>query len=255
MKLLVWNDGCVVEAAQFSLDRPYVMQRIHTYGHKAFNVTNHVELLREDSMRMFGFASLCSPLDAKRIVEKLLELSRVSMRLSCPVAMRISADGALSFEVENPLYEAGMNIRAKRFVGIDIPMHAPNTKCQTSASVAVDDMVEAVVEKRGGDIAVWSDAEGGVISLPWRPLFAIYGGKVYTPCEYDSVEYVGVKEAIAKLGIELVVRHIPVDSLERMDEVFLADVMAVSSLSSFKKHRLLSAVTLRVVSKMEPKVM
>ena len=253
MKLLVWNDGSVVEASQFSLDRPYVMQRVHTLGHKAFNITNHIELLREDSMRMFGFASLCSPSDAKRIIEKLLELSRVSPRLSCPVVMRLSADGALSFEVEMPLYDAGMHLRARRFSGVDIVMPAPETVCQTSVSVAMDAMVEAIVGKRGGDIAVWSDAEGNVVSLPWRPLFAIYNGRVYTPYEYNTVEYIGVVEAIGRLNLELHVRTIPVESLERMDEIFMADVMAVSSLSSIKNHRLLSAVTSRVVDKMEPK--
>ncbi|MBO7199628.1 MAG: hypothetical protein J6V26_06305 [Alistipes sp.] len=253
MKLLVWNDGSVVEASNFSLDRPYVMQRIHTIGHKAFNIAQHIELLREDSMRMFGFASLCDPLDAKRIIEKLLELSRVSPRLSCPVAMRLSVDGALSFEVESPLYDCGMHLRARRFCGVDIVMPAPETLCQTSVSVAIDAMAEAVVSKRGGDVAVWCDNNGDVISLPWRPIFAVYNGRVYTPYEYNTVEYRTVAEAISRLNLELNVRTIPVGSLERMDEVFMADVMAVSSLSAIKNHRLLSAVTLRIVDKMEPK--
>ena len=253
MKLLVWNDGGVVEASSFSLDKPYVMQRIHTLGYKAFNIAKHIELLREDSMRMFGFASLCGPLDAMRIIEKLLELSRVSPRLSCPVAMRLSVDGALSFEVETPLFDAGMQLRARRYSGVDIVMPMPETACQTSVSVAIDAMAESVISKRGGDIAVWCDNNGNVISLPWRPLFAIHNGRVYTPCEYSTVEYMAVAEAINKLSIELNVRTIPVDSLERMDEIFMADVMAVSSLSSIKNHRLLSAITSRVVDKMEPK--
>lgn len=253
MKLLVWNDGVIVEAAQFSLDKPYVMQRIHTLGYKAYNVTSHVELLREDTMRMFGFASLCTPLDAKRIIEKLLELSRVSPRLSTPVVMRLTIDGALSFEVESSLYDMGVNLRAKRFVGVGVVMHAPNVQCQTSASVAIDAITDAMVEKRGGNIAVWCDASGDVVSLPWRPLFAIQGRVVYTPCVHKTAEYLGVAEAIKRAGLELMAHPIPVAALEHMDEVFMADIMAVSSLSSIKNHRLLSVVTLRVVDKMEPK--
>lgn len=253
MKLLVWNDGSVIEASQFSLDRPYIMQRIHTLGYKAYNVVHHIELMRAESIRTFGFASLCGVADAKRLIEKLLERSRVSQRLSTPVAMRLTADGELSFEVEMPLYSSGMELRAKRLAGVDILMVAPDTLCQTSVSVAIDDMVGAVVQKRGGDMAIWTDANDDVISLPWRPIFAIFNSKVYTPCEYPTVEYLGVVNAIKRLGLEFQVRNIPIASLERMDEVFVADAMSVISLSSIKKHRLLSTITTRVVGKMEPK--
>ena len=253
MKLLVWNDGLVVEAAMFRLDRPYIMQRIHTLGYKPYNVARHVALLREETMRVFGFASLCSAADAERIITKLLELSRVSRQLSCPVAMRVDACGALSFEVEAPLYVGGISLRAKRFTGVDVVMNAPETLCQSSVSVAVDAMVDAVVEKRGGDMPIWTDADGSVISLPWRPLFTIFNGKVYTPCQYDTVEYISVVEAIKRLNLELTVRMIPIESLQRMDELFVADVMSVLSFSTINKHRLLSVVTSRIADKMEPK--
>ena len=94
---------------------------------------------------------------------------------------------------------------------------------------------------------------GSVISLPWRPLFAIFNGKVYTPCQYDTVEYISVVEAIKRLNLELTVRTIPVESLQRMDELFVADVMSVLSFSTINKHRLLSVVTSRIADKMEPK--
>jgi hypothetical protein len=101
---------------------------------------------------------------------------------------------------------------------------------------------------------IWTDANGDVISLPWRPLFSIFNSKVYTPCEYPTVEYLGVVEAIKRNELELQVRNIPIASLERMDEIFVADAMSVLSLSSVKKHRLLSTVTTRIVGKMEPKI-
>ena len=250
MRLLVWNDGVVVEASQFSLDRPYVMQRIHTLNYKVLNIARHIALLRDDSVRLFGFASLCSAADAKRIICKLLELSRVAPHLSTPVAMRLTSDGVLSFEVESPIYNSGIYLRAKRYVGVDIVMTQPETMSQTSVTVAMESMAEVVAEKRGGEYAIWSDAEANVISLPWRPMFAVYNNRVYTPCEYDTVEYTIVAKAINALNLELIVRTIPVASLERMDEIFFADVMTVYSLSTIKKHRLLSVVTARIANKM-----
>ena len=253
MRLLAWRDGDVIEASEFSLAHPYVMQRIHTLEHKAYNIARHVELLREDSMTLFGFASRCSAADAERIVEKLIKHSRVSTTLSAPVVMRLDSKGSLSFEVENPLYTSGIQLRAKRLYGIDVAMTPPNTKCQTSATVATDAILETAIHWHGGDIAIWVDAEKNVINIPWRPIFAIHNGIVYTPCELDTVEYTSVVRAINKLGMQLSIRTIPFESLLRMEEVFVADIMSVTSLSAIKNSRLLSVYTSRIVDRMEPK--
>ena len=252
MRLLVWNDGQVVEASQFRLDRPYVMQRIHTLGHKVYNIAYHVELLREASITLFGFASLCGAADAERIIAKLLELSRVTPRLSCPVAMRLDFEGALSFEVEHPLYDAGMALKSRRLTGAAVEMVLPNISYMSSASVAVDSLTEAMATKRGGDIPIIVNAERGVVSEPWRPIFVVYSGRVYTPQAFSTVEYKLVKDAVDNLGMELVVRDIPYESLQRVDEVFFADTMSVMPLVSIEKHRLLSVVTSRITSRMEP---
>ena len=98
------------------------------------------------------------------------------------------------------------------------------------------------------------DLEGSIISLPWRPIFVISNGRVFTPQQFDTVEYANVKNAIENLKMELVVRDIPYSSLSRADEVFFADSIAVSSLFSIEKHRLLSVVTTRITSRMEPMI-
>ena len=254
MRLLVWNDGQVVEATQFRLARPYVMQRIHTLGHKVYNIQRHIEQLRQASITLWGFATLCGAADAERIIIKLLELSRVTPRLSCPVAMRIDCDGALSFEIESPLYDAGMSLRSKRVSGVGVEMAMPNILYQTSASIAIDAMAQTMASKRGGDTPIYLNSEGNICSQPWRPIFVVFNGRVYTPSAYESVEYLVAKEAMECLGIELVVRDMPYESLQRVDEVFFVDTMAVTPLVSIGKHRLLSVVTSRITSRMEPTI-
>lgn len=253
MRLLAWKDGNVIEASQLRLEHPYVMQRIHTLGHKAYNVAQHVELLREGSMTLFGFASRCGAADAQRIIDKLLEVSRVSPSLSTPVVMRIDSTGDLSFEVETPLYNSGICLRAKRLIGEYIKMSHPEVNCQTSLTLAMDAMAESMVKWHGGDTPIWVDADNNVISLPWRPIFAIYNNQIYTPAELNTVAYTSVIKAIKRLELDLNIRVIPADSLQRMDEVFIADIMAVTSLSAIQKSRLLSVVTSRIVDRMEPK--
>ena len=253
MKLLVWSDGRVVEAKEFRPLYPFVLQRIHTLGYKAYNVAQHIEIMRRASMELFGFASLCRAEDAERIIAQLTELSRISPNLSCTVAMRLNSEGELSFEVEQPSYYSGATLSVKRPKGIFFSAPEPEGLSQSSVTVALDAMYDAQVRDRG-DMAILVDFRKEVISRPWRPIFAVFHNVVYTPQEYDTVEYRLVREAVRKAGIELVVRPIPMESLLRMDEVFVADVMGLTSLSAIQESRLLSVVATLVASRMEPKL-
>ena len=55
-------------------------------------------------------------------------------------------------------------------------------------------------------------------------------------------------------GHQLLVRDIPESALDIVDEIFTADIMGMSSFSSVKNNRLLSSITNRIASKMEPKI-
>lgn len=246
MKLMVWNDGKVVEAKDFCLANPYVLQRIHTLDNRAYNLSRHLMLLRDSTIELFGFASLCGVADAERIITKLLELSHVSHKLSTPVAMRLDAQGHLSFEVESPILYEGYSLRAKRLTLATLTMPAPEYISQTSVSVAVDAMADSRVFRDGGDAALWVDVDGNVVSRPWLPIFGVYHGRIYTPTEYDTVEYVVVRDAIRRMGAKLVHHPLTVVALKRMDELFVADVMGITSVASIEEHRLLSVITQRI---------
>jgi hypothetical protein len=250
MKRLAWVDAKVVEAQELSLDAPYVMQRIHTYCGRVANVERHLALLRDASEELFGLASLCGAGDARRIISRLLEASRVTSNFSVPVAMRIDCRGVLSFEVENPTYGAGCYLRAKRPVGVTIRMTPPECVAQTSASVAIDALAESRVALRGGEKALWIDGDNMLISRPWMPLFAIFRDTVYTPSALQSVEYNMACRAIHAAGYHLVVRAIPEEVLQRMEELFVVDIMGVSAYGEVGEHKLLSAVAKRVAEKM-----
>ena len=254
MRLLAWVDGRVVEASELRLPRPYVMQRIHTLEGVVYNLEAHIDVLRRESESKFGFASVIGVKDAERIISRLIELSFVGGRFSVPVVMRLDSSASLSFEVESPTFGCGGYMRAKRDVGVVLAMNAPTSVAQTSASVALDEMANCQVKMRGGNSAVWVDAEGNLISRPWCPIFVYYKGAWFTPSEYESVEYGVVVRAIEKVGQRLFVRDIPEWALELIDEMFVADIMGITSYASIKNHRLLSSVTTRIATVMEPKI-
>lgn len=253
MNLQVWYDAQLCDAWSFHPDQPYVMQRVHTLNLQAHNLDHHLHLLREASEYLFGFASLCSANDAQRIISRLVERSRVNLSYSIPVVIRLDARGRLSFEVERPTFGYGAYLRAKRPRGVFVQCDAPQTVVQTSVTEAVDAMTESRVAIQGGEVAVWTDEYGGLVSRPWRPIFAAYRNRVYTPQTHTSVEYAVACRAIQRAGYELEVRPISCEVLSRMDEIFVVDIMGVSALSEIRQHRLLSAAAKRVADNMEPK--
>ena len=254
MRLLAWVDGSVVEASALRLQRPYVMQRIHTLGGVAYNLEAHIDVLCRESERKFGFASVIGAKDIQRIVGRLLELSHVGSTLSVPVVMRLDSEASLTFEVESHTFGCGGYVRAKRDVGVILKMDKPTSVAQTSVSVAIDMMANSQVQPLGGGSAVWIDADDKLISRPWSPIFVFYKGVWFTPEEYASVEYGVAVRAIEKAGQKVYVRDFPESALELVEEVFVADIMGITSYASVKKHRLLSSVTTRVASMMEPKI-
>lgn len=254
MRLLAWVDGCVVEASELRLHSPYVMQRIHTLEGVAYNLEGHIDVLRRESERLFGFASVIKPKDVQRIIRRLVELSHAANTLSVPVVMRLDAHASLTFEVEKPTFGSGAYLRAKRDVGVLLMMNMPTSVAQTSVTVALDAMSDCEVKQRGGNMAVWVDSDDKLISRPWLPIFVHYKGAWFTPTEHSSVEYRVTVDAIEKIGQRVYVRDIPESALDIVDEIFVADIMGLTSLASIKKHRLLSSVTTRIASVMEPKI-
>ena len=248
MKLLVWNDGRVVDACEFRLSKPYILQRIHTLGYRAYNVARHIQLMRDASIELFGFASLCRAEDAERIIEQLLRNSRVSQSFSCSVAMRLNSIGELSFEVEEPSFYCGFSLRVKRPKGVLLVAPKPEYISQNSITLALDAMYDARI-KGSGDIAVLVDENGELVSRPWQPIFVVYNNKIYTPSVYDTVEYITASEAIRKAGYQLIIRPIPTESLMRMDEIFMVDTMGITSLSKLGSHSLFSVAAALIASK------
>lgn len=246
---MVWCDGRVVEASEFRLTSPYILHRIHTFEYKAYNLARHIHLMRDASMSLFGFASLCRVEDAERIIEQLLRLSRISPNFSCIVAMRLNSLGELSFEVEEPSYYSGFALRVKRPKGVFLTAPHPEFVSQNSITLALDAMYDTRVHGRG-DVAVLVDENEELISRPWQPIFVVYNNRFYTPTAHETVEYITAAEAIRKAGYQLTIRPIPANSLLRMDEIFMADTTGITSLSKIADHSLFSVAAALIVEQM-----
>lgn len=245
---MVWDDGRIVEAQLFRPTLPYILHRIHTLNYQASHIARHIHLMRDASMELFGFASLCRAEDAEHIIEQLLRLSRVSPNLSCTVAMRLNSHGELSFEVEEPSYYSGISLRVIRPKGVILTTPEPEFVSQNSITLALDAMYDARI-KSSGDVAVLVNTKKELISRPWQPIFTVFNNKIYTPVAHNTVEYTTATEAIHKAGYQLTIRPIPAESLMRMDEIFTIDTTGITSLSKIGSHNLFSVAAALIANK------
>ena len=242
MKQLAWIDGRVVEASTLRTDEPFVMQRIHTLAGRAYNLERHLAVLNRDAETLFGFATLCTAMDAEDIISRLLVGSHAPLIFSCPVDMRLTCSGELIFVLHKPTFGHGAYLRSVRYA-VEPLVHAlPKTVAQTSATIADDAMSDREVRMYGGDRALW------------LPVFVVYRNKVYTPAEYDSVEYTVACEAIHAARCELSVATISREALYNVDEIFFVDVMGITAASNIGHHRLLYMTASRVAERMMPKL-
>lgn len=252
MKHLAWIDGRVVEASELRLDEPFVMQRIHTLAGRSFNVARHIEVLRHDSELLFGFATLYKASEVEQIIAELLRLSCASAMFSCPVDISLNGRGELSLTVGKPTFGRGAYHRSIRFVAQCITGNVPTTIAQTSESLAADAMANRRVRMYGADRALLLDENRYLISRPWMPVFVVYRGKIYTPTEFSSVEFEVAREAIIGAGVELYIADVSETALMNADEIFMVDIMGVTSMSSVANHSLLYMTASRVARYMSP---
>lgn len=253
MKHLAWIDGRVVEASELRLDEPFVMQRIHTLAGRSYNVARHIEILRHDSELLFGFASLYKAAEVEQIIAELLRMGCAPAMFSCPVDMSLNGRGELSFVVGNPTFGRGAYHRSIRYVAQCVTGNVSTSVAQTSESLAVDAMAGRRVRMYGAERALLLDENRYLISRPWMPVFVVYRGKIYTPVEFESVEFEVAREAIESAGIELYVANVSEAALMKADEVFVVDIMGVTSMSSIANHSLLYMTASRVAKYMSPK--
>ena len=66
------------------------------------------------------------------------------------------------------------------------------------------------------------------------------------------MEYVATCAAIAKLDLRLEVRPIPLSELLKMDEVFMVDIMGVTSFVTVDKCSMFYVNTSQIANRMEP---
>ena len=239
------------------MSSPFVYQDVHTFDHRPAYLSEHLNLLKEASAKVFGKEWRVDTESVESQISELLSHNRYP-RQSNHVRMYVFGWDILrgadtqTFMVEgiSPMFYPKYVVWHKRVIGDIFCTSVPFAGCQTSWSLNLSSLFNR--------LAVANDLDRGIIVTPDdvcfssgdQPIFVVKDKIVYTtPVRLgapDTVMRRLVMDACRDLEID--VRELPVstDMLSSCDEVFSCDVQGLVDFLGIGNSRLFNFTVKRI---------
>lgn len=234
-------------------DGPFVYQNIHTFGHKARFVEQHIEYVKRAAEEYFG-ANAVPKISATRLREEiatLLKFNDISPNASTKVELRVDAGSNYYLLCGKATIYAGYSLRSIRPAAICVHSNMPMNNYPTSASLATRQMCDAVARSKGYRAAVIVEDDGGVAIEPAMPVFIVKEYDVFTPTGCDSVEFLLAERAIRQAGYRLTQRRVLTADINDADEIFWVDWQGITSAMQIGQRPCMDIIANKVANIME----
>ncbi len=234
-------------------DGPFVYQNIHTLGHKARFVEQHIEYVKRAAEECFGADAVpaISAIRLRKEIADLLAINKVSPNASTKVELRVDTEGNYSLHCGDATIYAGYSLRSIRPAAICVHSNMPMNNYPTSASLATRQMCDAVARSKGYRAAVIVESDGGVAIEPAMPVFVVKEYDVLTPTGCASVEFSLAERAIRQAGYRLTQRRVLTADINDADEIFWVDWQGVTSALQIGQRPCMDIIANRVANIME----
>lgn len=234
-------------------DGPFVYQNIHTLGHKARFVEQHIEYMKRAAEECFGADAVpaISAIRLRKEIADLLAINKVSPNASTKVELRVDTEGNYSLLCGNATIYAGYSLRSIRPAAICVHSNMPMNNYPTSASIATRQMCDAVARSKSYRAAVIVESDGGVAIEPAMPVFVVKEYDVFTPAGCASVEFSLAERAIRQTGYRLTQRRVLTADINDADEIFWVDWQGVTSALQIGQRPCMDIIANRVADIME----
>lgn len=234
-------------------DGPFVYQNIHTLGHKARFVEQHIEYVKCAAKECFGADAVpaISAIRLRKEIADLLAINKVSPNASTKVELRVDTEGNYSLHCGDATIYAGYSLRSIRPAAICVHSNMPMNNYPTSASLATRQMCDATARSKGYRAAVIVESDGGVAIEPAMPVFIVKEYDVFTPAGCASVEFSLAERAIRQAGYRLTQRRVLTADINDADEIFWVDWQGVTSALQIGQRPCMDIIANRVADIME----
>lgn len=234
-------------------DGPFVYQNIHTLGHKARFVEQHIEYVKRAAKEYFGANAVpaISAIRLRKEIADLLTINKVSPNASTKVELRVDTEGNYSLHCGDATIYAGYSLRSIRPAAICVHSNMPMNNYPTSASLATRQMCDAVARSKGYRVAVIAESDGDVAIEPAMPAFIVKEYDVFTPAGCASVEFSLAERAIRQAGYRLTQCRVLTADINDADEIFWVDWQGVTSALQIGQRPCMDIIANRVADIIE----
>ena len=240
------------------LSTPFIYQDIHTFGHKAAYLSEHLQLMKDSAMAVFGKIWMA---DQDKIESQITELLSHNKYPRNSNHVRIylfnhkpgRPDTAMTYIIEavSALFYSRYVIWHKRVTGDIFCSNIPFAGHQSSFSLQTAMLADNLAAADGLDRGITVTPEGICLSSDDQPLFIVKDKTVnttpVTAGAPDTVMRKLVITACEDMGISLHERPVTTDMLDGCDEIFSCNVQGLVDFLGIGESRLFNFTVKKIL--------
>lgn len=226
----------------------HVYEYMRTQGFDPLNFEEHYVRLDALSRNLFLAPVGISPEALKQDIAKALQQGGCSPRTANAVYVRCDANGAVSVEAVELLYNK-FSLRA---------LHPQGYLCRVSGELLIENSSakESLVELNRSmaqisdeGVAIWVDEQGEVLAIDGAAVAAVFEDEIRFSRRGNGVEFdiaYSVAEGIKRTTIK---GAIMADELRSAKELFCVDHRGITALHSFDSHRYMDIIADKIAAR------
>lgn len=214
---------------------PFLYQTVHVRRYRPLLLARHIALLGTHTRTLFGYDLRPDLQRLERQIATLLEANRHPATLSSFVRIEATAGEELRLVPEPLSLYDGYALRSLRPEAAPLRYELPFGDRPTSVRLETLHWARELIRPSGARTVIRCDSRDRMRSADDAPLFAVLGGRLYTPPAPASIEREQALRAIDAAGLSLTEEEIGRERLAQLDELFYFDHRGITSVSGCGK--------------------
>ena len=217
----------------------YPLQRMRTKNNKVVTLERHFELLSNTYEILFGEQCPLTLSEVEKSCDTLLEKGGYSSSACHILEMKYDQQKNLTVRVIETSPYKEFALRAVRPDAHLFSINCFETTIQTTASVAMTELLRLIAHHYNCDIAACINNSGELWSIDGAAPFVVKGKKISACATIDTVETEMAAATLANLlQYEIKIEEVTIDQAMEADEIFYVDSRGITSVRSIAGHML-----------------
>lgn len=234
------------------LGMPFVYQTVRCSGLRPLYLEEHLVLLRQTVMQVFGEDTDFTPLECREAISLVLRINNYPAHSCNTVMVRAYAHGNWTVEATGTLLYDRLGIRALHPEGKQLLSQPVLAGLATSSALASHEMSRTWAQCHHYGVALETDSEGNILAVDGGQSIGVKDGALIIPHPVYSVEMTLLMKAAHKAGRRIICHEpLRMDSLEELRELWGIDHRGIIAVQSVGEKFFTDITATVLASKLE----